>query len=132
MTKAPHCIIDAIPTAHPGARPPAKIALSTLEGIRFEPAHAIVSLEAQSNYTAIHFSDGRRVMVCKTLREIEKQLGRFGPFVRIHRSHAINLTYLSRYIRGKGGEVVLDDGRRLSVSVGRRAGFLAAVARYFG
>ena len=44
-----------------------KIALPTMDGISFEKIEHIISLEAQGNYTTIHFLDGRNTLVCKTL-----------------------------------------------------------------
>ncbi|MFK7808083.1 MAG: LytR/AlgR family response regulator transcription factor [Saprospiraceae bacterium] len=109
-----------------------KIALPTMEGIQFEPVQQIVSLEAQGNYTALHFTGGRQLLVCKTLMEIEQMLNNSFQFVRIHRSFIVNLNRIMKYVRGKGGYVVMDDGSSRTVSNGKREDFFRAIKRYFG
>ena len=51
-----------------------KVALPTMEGLNFERVNQIVSLEAQGNYTCLHLLDGRQILVCKTLRDMEDHL----------------------------------------------------------
>ena len=109
-----------------------KIALPTMEGIQFEPVQQIISLEAQGNYTTLYFTEGRQLLVCKTLMELEQILNNSFQFVRIHRSFIINLNRIIKYVRGKGGYVVMDDGTSRTVSNGKRDDFFAAVKRYFG
>jgi len=108
-----------------------KIALPTFEGIQFEQIDHIVSIEAQSNYANITFLGGRQLLVCKTLREIERMINNSLQFVRIHRSFTINLEMLAKYIKGKGGYVIMCDQQSISVSNGRKAAFMEAVGHYF-
>jgi two-component system, LytTR family, response regulator len=107
-----------------------KIALPTADGFCFEPIKEITYLEASGNYTIIHFADQRRLLVCRSLGELEGQLKAF-PFVRIHRSHSIHLRHLRQYIRGKGGAVVLGDGVSLAVSAGQKDELLYHIQEYF-
>lgn len=109
-----------------------KIALPTMEGLNFERVNQIVSLEAKGNYTCIHFLDGRQILVCKTLRDMEAHMREGSQFVRIHRSHTINLNHLQKYIKGKGGYVIMETGATISVSSGRKQDFLDALDVYFG
>jgi two-component system, LytTR family, response regulator len=109
-----------------------KIALPTMEGIQFEPVQQIISLEAKGNYTSLYFIGGRHLLVCKTLMEIEELLNNSLQFVRIHRSFTINLNRIMKYVRGKGGYVVMEDGSYRNVSNGKREEFFEAVRRYFG
>ncbi len=108
-----------------------KIALPTMEGFQFEKTKNVLYLEASGNYTMLHFVDGRQTLVCKTLREVETMLPE-ADFVRIHRSHTIQLRHLQKYVRGKGGCVVLAGGAALAVSSGQKEFFLEAVKRFFG
>lgn len=107
-----------------------KIALPTMEGLCFEKIKHLAFLEASGNYTVLHFTDARQVLVCKTLREVEQLLPET-DFVRIHRSHTLHLRHIKKYVRGKGGHVVLQNGATLVVSSGQREVFLEAVKRYF-
>ncbi|MDO8365461.1 MAG: LytTR family DNA-binding domain-containing protein [Saprospiraceae bacterium] len=108
-----------------------KIALPTMEGLCFEKVKHITYLEASGNYTALHFKDKRQVLVCKTLREVELMLPH-RAFARIHRSHTIHLKHLKKYVRGKGGHVLLQNGVTLTVSTGQKEAFLEHLKDYFG
>ena len=107
-----------------------KIALPTMEGIHFEEIKNVIFLEAQGNYTALRLVNNRKILVCKTLREME-ELIRSEAFVRVHRSYTINLNKLTKYVKGKGGYVVLDDGSHVNVSVGRKKEFMEAIEIFF-
>jgi len=120
--------IDSLTKTTPEAE---KIALPTMEGLCFEKVKHITYLEASGNYTALHFKDKRQVLVCKTLREVEQMLPN-RAFVRIHRSHTIHLKHLKKYVRGKGGHVLLQNGVTLTVSIGQKEAFLEQVKVYFG
>ena len=109
-----------------------KIALPTLEGIHFEKVANVISLEAKGNYTTLHFLGGRQLLVSKTLRDLESLLNADARFVRIHRSFTINMDHLLKYIKGKGGYVVMEDGTNVNVSAGRKQAFLDALKVYFG
>ena len=107
-----------------------KIALPTMEGLCFEKVKHILYLEAQGNYTLLHFEDGRQVLVCRTLCDIEAMLP-FETFCRLHRSHTANLKHIKKYVRGKGGYVILNNGASLNISAGQRDTFLKMVEKYF-
>ena len=105
------------PSKELSARKSGKIVLPTMEGLCFEKVKHLAYLEASGNYTVLHFLDGRQVLVCKTLREVELQLPR-GAFVRIHRSIIVNLDRvkeLQPWFRGDY-RVILHDGTKLSMS----------------
>ena len=108
-----------------------KIVLPTMEGMCFEKVRDIAYLEASGNYTLLHFTDKRQILVCRTLREVEQMLPE-RAFARIHRSHAIHLKHIKKYVRGKGGHVMLQNGVTLVVSAGQKDLFLNALRQYFG
>ncbi len=108
-----------------------KIALPTMEGLIFEKIKHIAYLEASGNYTVLHFIDKRQTLVCKTLREVESMLPEDG-FTRIHRSHSIHLKHLKKYVKGKGGHVMLQNGVLLSVSTGQKDFFMEHLRQYYG
>lgn len=108
-----------------------KVVLPTMEGLCFEKVRDIAYLEASGNYTLLHFTDKRQILVCRTLREVEQMLPE-KAFTRIHRSHTIHLKHIKKYVRGKGGHVVLQNGVTLVVSAGQKDLFLNALRQYFG
>ena len=108
-----------------------KIALPTMEGIDFEKIHDIIYLEAKGNYTVIYFKDGRKALVCKTLREMETTLADELQFVRIHRSFTINLNCLKKYVKGKAGYVIMENGQNINISLGKKQDFINRLQYYF-
>ncbi len=107
-----------------GAGSRAKIALPTLDGFIFVALADIISCEARRNYSECLLEKGDTLLVCRTLKEFEDLLEEQG-FFRIHHSHIINLHHLRRYVRGKGGYVVMSNGREYEVSVRRKEEFIA-------
>lgn len=86
--------------------------------------HDVVMMEASGNYTLFHFSDGTKVLLCRTLKAYEVQLD---PrwFVRVHKSYLINLHYLKEYNPGYDEKemLVLRNGFRVNVARRRRREF---------
>ncbi len=91
------------------------ISLTTTEGIHMIQLSEIVRLEAVSNYTKFFLSDGKQLLVSKTMGDYEELLLR-NNFFRIHRSHIINLRYLRTFHKNEAGTVELKDGTLLEVS----------------
>src|SRR5476651_356117 len=63
-----------------------KIALPTLQEIRYIKVDEIVRCEASDNYTSFYIAGGEYILVCKTLKEFAELLQAHG-FVRTHQSH---------------------------------------------
>ena len=115
---------------YPFAQPNSKIAVPTQEGIVFLKLQNILRLQADQNYTILYLTNGKKIVVCKSLISFEKKLKR-PPFFRVHQSHIVNFGLAVKYVRGKGGYLVLEDGTSVDVSVRRKAAFLEALQNYF-
>jgi len=96
-----------------------KIALPSSEGLDFVGPESIMHCESQSNYTKVFFKERKRILVSRTLKEIEEMLDGNG-FFRVHHSHIVNLNYISKYVKGSGGYLVMDDGTQIPVSRSRK------------
>ncbi|MFT4779864.1 MAG: two-component system LytT family response regulator [Flavobacteriales bacterium] len=96
-----------------------KIALPSSEGLDFVSPESIMHCESQSNYTKVFFKERKRILVSRTLKEIEEMLDGNG-FFRVHHSHIVNLNYISKYVKGSGGYLVMDDGTQIPVSRSRK------------
>lgn len=105
---------------------PRRIPIPTSEGLRFIHMDDIIYLEASSNYTYIFLRNAQKILVSRTLKDFEELLPA-ETFVRIHHAHVINKSFIERYIRGDGGQVVLQNGAILDVSKRKKADFLQAV-----
>ncbi len=100
-----------------------KIALPLIDGFEVVKLDEIIYCEASDNFTIFHFVGGQKAMICRKLKFYEDNLKEYG-FCRIHRSHVINLDYVKRYIKGKGGMVILENNVQLQVSGSRKQTFL--------
>jgi two-component system, LytTR family, response regulator len=92
-----------------------KIALGTLDGVEIIEIASIVHCKSDSNYTTIYFENKSKKIFTKTLKHIEELLEGHN-FMRIHNSHLINLKYLSKYIKGDGGDVIMSTGESMPVA----------------
>ncbi|MCB0431226.1 MAG: response regulator transcription factor [Flavobacteriales bacterium] len=87
----------------------------------------IIRCEAEKNYTFFNISDGRKILVAKTLKEYDQALSAQG-FIRIHQSHLINLVYVKTYIK-KTGIIELSNGTLLPVSIRKREHLIAVLSQ---
>lgn len=92
-----------------------KLVLPLMEGFDVVKMMDILYCEAEDNFTCFYFTDGRKSLICRHLKYYEPLLEPFG-FCRVHRSHIINLEYVKRYIKGKGGSVIMENGQEIMVS----------------
>ena len=101
-----------------------KIVLKTTENIYIIPVKDIVALSSDRNYTRFYFKDKPAVIVSKTLKEFEGILFGYG-FMRIHRSHVINLKHIERFERNEGGYAIMRGDLKLEVSHRKKDDLLA-------
>lgn len=92
-----------------------RVELPTNDGIVYLSPDEIMRVEADSNYTRIYTSDEKVLMLSKTLKEIETKL-KHENFIRVHKSHIINILFLAKYIKGDGGMVILKNKVQIPVS----------------
>ena len=101
-----------------------RIALATRNGVEIVDINQILFCEAQSNYTLIYFVGNKKLLVSKTLKQIEELLKQH-YFYRVHQSYLINLKYVNKYVRSGGGYVLIDGhDATISVSQSRREGLI--------
>ncbi len=113
------------------ARQPApdKIPLSTSNGLLFVRIADIVYCESSGNYTHFYMNDEKKIVVSRQLGEYEKLLPE-NTFTRIHDKYIINLAFIKEYIKGSGGEVLLENGKELPVASRRKEDFLARFEKW--
>jgi two-component system LytT family response regulator len=68
------------------------------------------------------------MMICRTLKFYEELLAESG-FMRVHKSHLINLEHVVKYLRGKGGEITMSDGSTIPVSPQKKDALLERFER---
>ncbi len=100
-----------------------KIALSTVAGLEFVKPSEIIYCKSDGNYTFVFLKNNKKILVSKTLKEVESSLTQ-RSFFRIHHSYLVNLNFLEKYYRGKSAYVVIEGGEQIPVSRNKKNEFL--------
>jgi len=100
-----------------------RIALPTMEGLQLVPVDSIISCSSSSNYTILSLKDAQKLVVSRTLREIEEMLEEYS-FFRVHHSYLVNLNEIRKYLKGEGGSLTMSDGSSIDVSRSKKEGLL--------
>lgn len=106
-------------TASPQHKYPKKLAVNTTESITLLNIDDIMRCESNRNYTFIYLSGKKKLIASKTLMEFEDVLGKYN-FLRIHKSHLINIKYMDKYVKTEGGYMMMLDGTKLPVSIRKK------------
>lgn len=77
-----------------------KIAIPSQTGVTFIDLKDIVLIEAKSNYSDLVLIDKRRILVSKTLKDIQFVLEQ-QQFLRVHRQYIINLNEVKHFNRNE-------------------------------
>ncbi|HNF70773.1 MAG TPA: LytTR family DNA-binding domain-containing protein [Chitinophagaceae bacterium] len=92
-----------------------KVAFPTSDGLKFIPLDQILRCMASNNYTYVYLVNKDRLLISKSLKEIENILPANG-FCRIHNSHLVNLKYIQKLTKGESSTLVMNDNTELEVS----------------
>jgi two-component system LytT family response regulator len=110
----------------PGEKPH-KIVLSTADKIHVVEVDHILRCESDDYYTRFYFTDGKSLLISKTLKENEELL-REHNFIRTHKSHLVNTKYISTYFKHDGGYIQMSDGAKIPVSRRKREQIMKALS----
>jgi two-component system LytT family response regulator len=100
-----------------------KITLPQQDGFQVLNIADIIYCKADDNYTEIYLAN-KKIVVSKTLKYFEDALTDF-PFARIHKSYLVNVNEVVKYVKGKGGSVIVSNGKELLVSSSKKKDLLA-------
>ena len=103
---------------------PTRIAISTSNGVHYKLVRNIIRLEAKQNYTEFVLKEDdlgdckkvKKILASVHLKKYEEQFELYEAFMRVHRSHLVNLEWVDKYMRGEGGYLVMKDGALVKVS----------------
>ena len=114
---------------HQPATPINKIAMPTMEGLQMIPVDSIISCESDSNYTILLLKNNKKIVVSRTLKEIEELLEEHS-FVRVHRCYLANLNEVEKYVKGEGGYLVMSDGTTIDVARNKKESLMKKLLPY--
>ena len=114
---------------HQPHTPISKIAMPTMEGLQMIPVDSIISCESDSNYTILLLKNNKKIVVSRTLKEIEELLEEHS-FIRVHRCYLANLNEVEKYVKGEGGYLVMSDGTTIDVARNKKETLLKKLLPY--
>ena len=106
-----------------------KIPLPYQNGVKYIELSKNVRLEADGSYTTIHIDGAKPQVVSKPLRFYTDMLS--GElFLKLHRSHVVNASFVKEYSREGGGCIVLQNGERIHISERKKDSVLRRLSSY--
>jgi two-component system LytT family response regulator len=108
---------------------PSKLILPTSSGLNIIDIEDIMRCESSNNYTTFFMTDKTKIIVSKSIQVYEHLLSQ-SHFCRLHNKHIVNLKFIKKYVKGRGGYVILTDGSQVDVSEGRKKEFLQKLQNY--
>lgn len=103
-----------------------RLAVDHAKGFKLFDPRSIMHLAADGRRTRLHFTDGSEYLDARTLKVYEDMLDPL-QFIRVHRSHVVNIEQLKEYLRDDGHWAVMRDGARIPIARERLQQFLDAV-----
>ncbi|AXG68848.1 transcriptional regulatory protein YehT [Kordia sp. SMS9] len=85
----------------------------------------ILNWTSEEGFTRVYLNDNQSFLLNGTLKSFYDKLPSF--FIKIHRSHAVNLHFVQSYGMNRNGWVKLNNGTILPVSSRNKRAFLAAI-----
>ena len=100
-----------------------KLTLPQQDGFQVLNIADILYCMADDNYTEIYLLN-KKILVSKTLKYFEDALKNYA-FARVHKSFLVNVNEVVKYKKGKGGSVVMSNGKEVMVSASKKKDFLS-------
>ncbi|MGC1471846.1 MAG: LytTR family DNA-binding domain-containing protein [Psychroserpens sp.] len=100
-----------------------KITIPQQDGFEVLETADILYCKADDNYTEIYLNTNKKKLVSKTLKYFELALTESG-FARVHKSYLVNVKEVRKYVKGKGGSVILSNGKQIIVSASKKSNLL--------
>ncbi len=105
-----------------------KIALPTFDSIVYAEMSCVLRVEAEKNYCNFHFLDRKPLLIAKNIGIYEESLDGY-DFMRVHRSHIVNLRHVTEFLRHDGGGLKMKNGDVVEISGQKREEILRRMER---
>ena len=100
-----------------------RIQLSVQNGVELVQESDIIRILADGRYSRVFLNTKKSIFVTKTLKELEKEL-HTPPFLRVHKSHVVNINYVKKYNLVSSFQLELVDGTIVDVSRRKKDEFI--------
>ena len=99
-----------------------KISFSIAEGLQVLDENQIIRIQADINYSTLFLYDKRKIITSKNIGEFEKMLSDTF-FIRIHKSHIINLNFVKECSRNDNRFICLTNDEKVEISRRKKSEF---------
>ena len=113
----------------PASKTHKKITLHFAEGFHIiDPSH-VVRLEADNTYTTIYMDNNKSIVSSKPIHEFDDLLEE-DRFVRIHRSHIVNLDFVREFNKKYDKVLILSTGEKIPIARRKLNNFQSCLQYY--
>lgn len=105
-----------------------KFALPTTRGLIFVKSDDIIYCTSEGSYTHVYLNSNKKITIAKKLKEVYLKLPT-DTFLRVHRSHIINLNHVIEYTNGQTQIVTLSNGEEFNISKTKKQEFMQRFIR---
>ena len=106
-----------------------KITLTLSRKTMFVEPDDILYCKSDGNYTEVFFSNDKKEMISKKLKDVEAMINS-NLFFRIHNSYLVNTNHIKEFIKSDGQYVVLNDKISLPVSRTKKKELFEKLTKY--
>ncbi|PCI94844.1 MAG: DNA-binding response regulator [Flavobacteriales bacterium] len=105
-----------------------KIAIPDDQGLSFIKITDILRFQSDGSYTYMYtVGKTKPTLISKPIGDYQEMLTN-EQFIRIHRSHLVNLQHVTRYDKGEGGFALMSDNSKVEVSRRKKNEFIEALS----
>lgn len=106
-----------------------KIAIPDGEGTYFVKIKNIIRFQSEGSYTYLYTTErDKPIFISKPIGEYQEMLNN-ESFIRVHRSHLINIEHVTKYVRIGGGYAIMSDNTKVDISRRKKGEFSEALAK---
>lgn len=105
-----------------------RFALPTTKGLLFVKPNDIIYCTSEGSYSHVYLTNNKRITIAKRLKEVYHKLPQ-ETFLRVHRSHIINLNHVIEFTNGQSQVVTLSNGEEFNISKTKKAEFMERFIR---
>jgi len=104
----------------------AKIALSFTGKTIFIKPEDILYCKSDGNYTEVHFSNNKKELISKKIKDIEILINHTN-FFRVHNSYLVNTSHITEYVKNEGHYIILKNKISIPVSRAKKKELLSLI-----
>jgi two-component system, LytTR family, response regulator len=124
--RTPREVLDLLRMHIDSKKETERLVIASLQGLEIIKVSDIIYCEGERNYTTFHLTGKEALLSSKTLKEYETLLPS-STFIRVHQKYLVNINYVKKYLKGRGGTLIMSNGQSIEVSQSKKQIMLDAL-----